>query len=122
MFEDADIISCYTWDNAIEDGIFIEISEVAKRIGFKFPTAITSNLFYSYIEDGENTNSNLERLLKSLKDYVTNNQVDSYAMFKFARHGNFDIDEDMISIFAVIEGRSPNNPEPIMTIMLPEDR
>lgn len=118
MFTTDDIISCYTWDDAINDGIFVEVTEQAKQLGFKFPTAVTSNLFHLHLEHEDKTDMNIQSLLRTLRDYIRNGMADgSYAMFQFD-----NIQGDTINLMAVIEGRSPENPEPIMTIMLPEDR
>ena len=39
------IISVYTRQDAIDDGIFVDVSEMAKEAGIKYPVAITTNLY-----------------------------------------------------------------------------
>lgn len=42
MKEDESMISIYTREQALTDGVLINISETAKSVGFKYPTAITA--------------------------------------------------------------------------------
>jgi hypothetical protein len=49
MDKDWEIISCYTRQQAIEDGVLIDVTEEAKRIGFKVNTCVTDNLFLEYV-------------------------------------------------------------------------
>jgi hypothetical protein len=44
MFTDDDIISTYTRANAIEDGVLIDVSELAREAGFRWPVAITNGV------------------------------------------------------------------------------
>lgn len=41
LFSDADVISTYTAEEAIEDGILVDVSEMAKEAGFSIPVRIT---------------------------------------------------------------------------------
>jgi len=38
------VIYSYTRAQAIEDGMFVDVTETAKEAGFKYPVAITRNL------------------------------------------------------------------------------
>jgi hypothetical protein len=40
MFENADLIHAYTRANAIADGTLIDVSEVTREAGFRFPVAL----------------------------------------------------------------------------------
>ena len=53
LFENADVIYAYTRAQAIEDGVLIDVSEMAKEAGFKFPVAVTSSVWNGYIEPSE---------------------------------------------------------------------
>lgn len=44
-FEGAEIISSYSRAQAIEDGMLVDISEMAREAGFKFPTVLTQAVF-----------------------------------------------------------------------------
>ncbi len=41
FFEDAEIISSYIADQAVEDGTLVDVSEMAKEAGFTIPVRIT---------------------------------------------------------------------------------
>ena len=49
MFEPSDLIHSYTRAQAIEDGVLVDVSDVAKEAGFKIHTVVTDNLFHTYI-------------------------------------------------------------------------
>lgn len=41
MFEDAEIIHTYTRAEALEDGVLVDVSEIAREAGFTVPVALT---------------------------------------------------------------------------------
>ena len=115
---DSNIIFSYTWDNAIDDGTFINVTETAKEL-FKFPVAVTSNLFHTYIKDPNPTyqDGRLWDLLWMLHIACKmQKQKDSMIVYKVMFKGK------TVEVMAVCEARGPDNPEPVLTIMLPEDR
>lgn len=44
-----EIIFAYTREQAIEDGVLIDVSATAKEAGIRFPTAVTSAVWGSYV-------------------------------------------------------------------------
>ena len=44
------VIYSYTRAQAIEDGVLVNVSKMAKEAGITFPTAITSAVFHEYVE------------------------------------------------------------------------
>lgn len=50
MFEPSDLIHSYTRAQAIEDGVLVDVSDVAKEAGFKLPVAITRTAWDRYVE------------------------------------------------------------------------
>jgi len=120
-----DFISCYTWDDAVADGFFVEVTGLAKQWGFHIPVAITSTLFASYIrvgvegkgEDEQLTNNLIILLLVELRDAIKLSEDGNGSQLAF----EVKFDKEPVKLLATIEGRNPNNREPVMTIMLPED-
>lgn len=49
FFRPEDIISIYTRAQAIEDGILIDVSELAKEAGFVAPVAVTNGVWSSVV-------------------------------------------------------------------------
>ena len=45
FWDDADLVSVYTRAQAIEDGVLVDVSEVAREAGIRFPVAVTRTLF-----------------------------------------------------------------------------
>ena len=45
LFKDAPVIYSYSRKQAIEDGVLIDITDVAKEAGFRFPVAITASVY-----------------------------------------------------------------------------
>jgi hypothetical protein len=44
-FENADLIHSYSRAQAIEDGVLVDVSDIAKEAGFRYPVALTSALW-----------------------------------------------------------------------------
>jgi len=118
------IISTYTKQDAIDDGIFIDITEQASKAGFKIPVAITKNLFSTFISSAKSdeveaeadTNKRLDVFLKQMyQECLTANRNNSILTAKIY------LDNKRAVVWAVIEGTSPSDPRPTITIMLPED-
>jgi hypothetical protein len=108
-------IYSYSWDDAIEDGTFIRVEDkLRQEAGIKYPTAVTSNLFHKYIQPNEeaDVNGRLWDLLWMMRFGKIEGDM---SVFKIL-FGNKKVD-----VWAKCEARSPSNPEPILTFMLPED-
>jgi hypothetical protein len=43
-------ISVYTRQQAIEDGVLVDVSEMAREAGFTIPVALTSGVFYECVQ------------------------------------------------------------------------
>jgi len=114
-------ISRYTWDDAVNDGSFIDITECLKFLGldslFEDITgfALTTNVYCRIIDfdnaDSKNINARISRLLVCVKKSVES-QNDNYPIF-FEYMGH--------SLIVSMEGRNMETREPVLTIMLAED-
>jgi len=47
---DMEIISSYSRAQAIEDGVLVDVSDVAREAGFTFPVAITDTVWNLYVK------------------------------------------------------------------------
>jgi hypothetical protein len=114
-----DPIFTYTRQQAIEDGIFIDVTEVANQLGFRIPIALTTDLFHTYIQKENDVETQ-----KCLARFLTN----LYSEIKHSKEkGNllcakiyFD-DKTPTDVWAVVEAQSPDDPSPAMNVLLPED-
>src|SRR5438034_5774716 len=50
FWDDAEVISVYTRAQALEDGVLVDVSEMAKEAGIKFPVALTATVYGQYVE------------------------------------------------------------------------
>jgi len=50
FWDGAEVIYAYTRAQAIEDGVLIDVSSVAKEAGIKFPVAMTRTVWGKYVE------------------------------------------------------------------------
>lgn len=114
-------IYTYTRQDAISDGVFVDVTEQAKKAGFKIPVAITTNLFSTFIRSANSEEDTARRLEVFL------NQMHTEVLIKADKDDSmmttkiyFD-DKTPTDVWAVIEAQSPSDPSPAMTILLPED-
>ena len=50
LFDDAEIISVYTRAQALEDGVLVDVSKVAREAGITYPVAVTRSVWGQYVE------------------------------------------------------------------------
>ena len=140
MFTQENIIDSYTRAEAIEDGVLVDISELAREAGFVFPVAITSAL-YNALEPhkeekaiGQDIEGRLWDLLSVFRYYTKRGgrelhfsvfiqRIDGRAMpntaMRKVRHleGNISMYEQAVRAVC----GPGDNLEPVITIMLPEE-
>ena len=44
------VVYAYSREQAIADGVLVDVTEAAKAIGFKLHTVVTDHLFHGYVE------------------------------------------------------------------------
>ncbi len=120
--EDKNIIFSYTRKQAIDDGVLIDVTEMAKEAGIKYPVAVTAELYDSYItptdEDKGNGQSIEGRLWDTLWMFrcaakgIQGNRVD-FEVF-YTLRGK----QELTDLYALCTGEGENG-EPVITIMLP---
>jgi len=125
MDKDWEIISCYTRQQAIEDGVLIDVTEEAKRIGFKVNTCVTDNLFLEYVTppaglegEGQSIEGRLQDLLfRTLIAASTMGGTDrvEFVVLFLMKPGHWD----KVHVLATMG--PGDHREPVLTIMLPED-
>lgn len=50
FWDDAEVIYAYTRAQALEDGVLVDVSTMAKEAGIKFPVALTAAVYGQYVE------------------------------------------------------------------------
>jgi hypothetical protein len=114
---DWDAIYSYSRKQAIEDGILIDCTEMAKEAGFKYPTAITRGLWDGFISNDEeflyDTKGKLWDVLMVLRIEAKDskgNEVHFKVLFQ-KKSGKEEVD-----LWAVIDGGDDG--KPVITILL----
>jgi hypothetical protein len=125
MDEEWVLISSYSRNEAIADGVLIDITALASQRGFRLPTAITATLLGRYLEPSEKLKDMGQSFEGRLHDLL-------YLTFLAAKNSK-DSDRVYFEVLFLNESGGYDKPtiiahvgpgddrEPVMTIMLPED-
>ena len=107
MKEDESMISIYTREQALADGVLINISETAKCVGFKYPTAITATLAV----DLAGTSALFWTLYRFAKLIADSPKTDN----------DIIVLKDVEGAEAWLHLGGGDNGEPVLTLMRPQD-
>ncbi|MCC6127468.1 MAG: hypothetical protein IT426_21120 [Pirellulales bacterium] len=117
------VISVYTRTHAIDDGVLVDVSDTAKEAGIKYPTALTIAAWADYVEVPEGVEDQDEQ--GRLWDILN--------MFRFATMQSKVESELQFTVLVKNDNTSPkpvtlkaicgpgDTPEPVITIMLPNE-
>jgi len=118
-----EVISSYSRENALEDGLLVDVSTVALEAGIKFPVALTRTVWDKYVEVPEGV---------TCQD-VNGRLWDVLWMFKQAIHRSSGGDTVNFQVYVRNNNRGPrlehlkaicgpgDDAEPVITIMLPHE-
>jgi len=117
-------IFSYSRRQAIEDGVLIDVSSMASELGIKFPVAVTTEFWHTYIVPSEEEDLACQSIEGRLWDTLW--------LFRCAAAG-FSGDRFLFDVSYVMEGRKikkvrvksicgpGDQAEPVITIMLPNE-
>ena len=118
-----DFVYTYSRKQAIEDGVLVDITPMAKEAGFKVPVAITSSFYNGYIvptDDEKDFGQSIEgRLWDMLMILYFSSGESSNSILNLTMSILFENGRKEISFKAVIG--AGDTPEPVLTIMLPNE-
>ncbi len=124
MFDDFDVIYCYTRKQAIEDGVLIDVTFTAQEAGFNWSVAITSAVWHRYIvpderllNHGQCEQGRLWDVLVSLL-YAASQKSDTVMYFKVS-FLMASTHRKTVTLKAV--AGFGDSGEPVITIMLPDE-
>ena len=123
--DDWNVIFSYTREQAIEDGVLIDVTAQAAEMGFKVHTVVTDHLYGDYLVppaglegEGQSVEGRLQdllfRTLLAAKAIRNSDRAEFDVLFLMAP-GRWDT----VHVVAVIG--PGDHGEPVMTIMLPDD-
>ncbi len=123
MFTAEDLIDSYTREQAIEDGVLVDVSEIAREAVIKYPTALTRAVGCEVVEPDDKAKEHGESEQGRLWDVLY--------MFSVAakRNGGTEL---LYKLIATREGKQHTRElkavcghgdtiDPVITIMLPNE-
>lgn len=122
--EDKDIIIfSYTRKQAIEDGVLIDVTHMAKEAGIKYPTAITAILWETYIvptEEVKNNGQSIDgRLWDALWMFRNAAKKEPGDTLLFKLYFTIAGQQELVTLKAICGPGDEG--EPVITIMLPDE-
>ena len=118
------VIDTYTRAQAIEDGVLIDVTDVAKKAGIKYPVALTNAVWFTYIvpDDRSRVQGQSEngRLWDALWMFSMAARRTEGAIMYYKLH--FITKEKLKRLVTLKAMVLPgDNMEPVITIMLPDE-
>lgn len=120
--EDWDIIYSYSREQAIQDGILIDCSSLAKELGYVFPVAITDTLWQMHINkefNGQSATGRLWDVLNVLRWQIKVIKQESSILLFEVYFRQEDGSQELIKLKAHVG--PGNSGEGVLTIMLPNE-
>lgn len=117
------VIFAYTRAQAIEDGVLVDVTEMAREAGLKHPTAVTAAVWAEYVAIPKGVEAQDER----------GRLWDILMMLRFAIQGGAEGNELLYEVLVRNDNTSPqpvklkaicgpgDSAEPVLTIMLPHE-
>lgn len=123
MFDDTKVIYAYTRKQAIDDGVLVDVTEMAKEAGFRYPVAMTSTVYGKYAEvpqgaTGQDLQGRLWDILNMLRFSIQGTgSKNSQIMFKVLVNNGHGVRK--ITLKSVCG--PDDDGKPCITIMLPDE-
>ena len=126
FWDGAEVIYSCTRAQALEDGVLVDVSEMAKEAGIKFPVALTATVYGKYVEvpdgvTGQDETGRLWDILWMFRCAASRCQGDTLQFQLYVRsHNRERLDHrDLVTLKAVCGPGDQG--EPVITIMLPDE-
>lgn len=120
------VIFVYTRRQALKDGVLVDVSELAREAGFKWPVACSDHLYHGYvvpalnlIADGQSIQGRLWDVLTVLRHAIQNSKDDTFLRFQVLFQmapGSAPVLVELVSVAG-----PDDEGNPCVTVMMPED-
>ena len=124
--KDVEIISLYTRSQAIEDGFLVDVSDMAKEAGFKWPVAVTRRVWDEIVtpaprdeQQGQSEKGRLWDVLWMARLAAKANKDDRDSVL-FQVIVLYDQKQKKVTLKLALSFESPQG-GPCLTIMLPDE-
>ena len=126
FWDDAEVIYAYTRAQALEDGVLVDVSEMAKEAGIKYPVALTRAVWAKYVEVPEGVACQDERgrlwdIVWMFRCAAARFNGDTLLFKLYVRNHNRErlTRQDVVTLKAMCG--PGDTPDPVITIMLPDE-
>ena len=125
-FDDAEILYAYTRKDALADGGQIDVSSVAHEAGLRFPVYLTRAVWESYVSVPEGVQAQDEKgrlwdIVWMLRCAARRTNGPQMTFRLHVRNDNRDRMPPLVTLKAVCGPLDIDNPEPAITVMLPDE-
>ena len=125
-FADAELLYAYTRKDALADGVQIDVSETAREAGLKFPVYLTRAVWENYVRvpDGvrcQNEKGRLWDIVWMLRCAARRTSGPQMLFGLHIRNDNRDRTPPLVNLKAVCGPLDIHDPQPAITVMLPDE-
>lgn len=122
MFTEEDLIHAYTRKQAIEDRVLMDVTEAAKKAGFKYPVAITQEAAWaaSIIEPERDAGELLSAFVASVRSSAGRDAGDDPGEHRIVLRIETASSEGLLVAFKAVIGPDDDG-SPCVTVMLPHE-
>lgn len=125
IWKDAEVIAAYTRAQAIEDGVLVDLSDLAREAGFRWPLAVTQSVWaviepgHDLMEEGQSSIGRAWDLLNVLRAGLRTAQGGHEVSFApyFLREPGQPPRQVMMR---AVSGPGDDG-EPVITVMMPDE-
>jgi len=121
-----EVIFAYTWKQAIADGIQVDVSKTAKEAGIKFPMFITRTVYDAYVivppdVTGQDESGRLWDIVWMTRFGIirASTGADRIPVALYVRNENYAA--RLVKLVATCGPLDIDDPQPAITVMLPEE-
>jgi hypothetical protein len=111
MFEDADLIHCYTRADAIADGVLVDVTATAREAGFRVPVALTVAAW------GDCVSWRAEDNAGDIYQDESGRLWDVLWMASLSAQGNKDVSQFSFVVLRIPRGSTTGEPQPVSLLM-----
>ncbi len=121
--QDAELVFAYTWEQAIADGVLVDVTGMAKEAGFRYPVSLTSNVWDTFVRVPEGVEAQDEAgrlwdILTMLRFAIKQGKDGSELLFQL--HVRNENERARLVTLKSVCGPDGNG-SPCITIMLPDE-
>jgi hypothetical protein len=124
-FEGFDLIHSYSRQQAVEDGVLVDVTATAREAGFRYPVALTATVFGAYVEvppsmSGQDAPGRLWDILWMLRHAIRgDSEGGPVILFQLLVRNSETAPPRLVTLKSICG--PGDDAEPVITIMLPHE-